>query len=262
MSGTPDVIKPHKPLIRARYKKAPNINGRNFWEKTAVKVEEPVPKLEEPVPKVEEQVPKVEESVSNIEIPEGEPISTETINITGRKFEIRYDKENRSRRAEVFSGSPTNKKLTENEEDLLKAIGITNETRGELLPYLADFFNSLPSCQSSSQMLTNRRCEIAYYIMWSVLLKARQATQQKIDNQHKAGITDLDTHQVAASVDAMATVKTTLSGQDHSEHMQIIDIVTRIENNLKNVKKAVNTLPKSGGGLSEMNRLFRKRSRI
>ena len=300
MSGTPDVIKHHRPLTRPRFLKGPK--GRKPIEKRQTenndddddeekKLKAQITALEKAAADkaaadkaaadkaaadkaaadkaaadkaAEDKASEEKEDnkeTTDVEIPEGEPTTSETINITGRKFEIRYDKANRARRAEVFTGK-SKKKLTETEEEVLKAIGITKDTRNELLPYLADFFNSLPSCQSSSQMLTNRRCEIAYYIMWSVLLKARQATQAKIDEQEKAGITDLDTHQIAASVDAMSSIKTTISGQNHSEHMEIIDIVTRIENNLKEVKTAVNSLPKKGGGLSEMNRLFRKRSRV
>jgi hypothetical protein len=201
-------------------------------------------KEEEEESKEEEEA---EESENGVIIPEGDPVGTETITITGRNYDIKYDIKNRKRRAEIFSGQST-KRLTENEEELLKALGITGKTRNELTPYLADFFNSLPKCHSSSQMLTNSRCEIAYYIMWSVLLKARQATHRQLEKEHSEGVSDIETQQIAASVDALASVKSASSSQNHTEHMQIIAIVSRIEESLKQVRAQVEKLPKKTSG--------------
>ena len=245
-----------KPKLKPTPESEPTPTPEPTPEPTPTPTPEPTPELK---PEAEQEEPTSEKSLV---IAEGDPSSLETISITGRKYKINYDKANRERRAGIFSGTST-QSLAEPEEEVLQALGIKDDTRKELSPYLADFFNSLPTCHSSTQMMTNRRCEIAYYVMWSVLLKARQATQKNIDDQAKSGITDLDTHQIAASVDAMSAVSgSSDSSQNHKEHLQIIEIVTRIEDNLKTVKTAIDKLPKRGGGLSEMYRLFIKRSKL
>lgn len=280
MDGIPDVLKPPRqsPLIRRRFAKGPH-NPEDFIsrskqdkqnsEQEAKVVEEALveekreeePVVQEPVVEAKEELTEDtleedEEKTSEIKIPEGEPSGKETIKITGRTYELDFDLKNRKRRADIFSGN-SSKQLTEQEEELMKAIGITGSTKTELMPYLADFFNSLPKCHSSSQMLTNSRCEIAYYIMWSVLLKARQATQKKIEADNDSGITDIETQQIAASVDALSSIKgSPINNQNHREHMQIIDIVTRIETNLKEVKQAVDNLPKHGGARRYFQRSF------
>ena len=261
MGDTPDVLKPPKAHIRKRYVKGPS-EPADFIEKQKDKK----PKQEHPeeVKKEEEKEEEGHEEEQDEDsgpgdltlqdIPEGDPIGKETITITGRNYELNFDLASRKRRAEIFSGK-SSKKLTGPEEEVMTAIGITGATKTELMPYLADFFNSLPKCHSSAQMMTNSRCEIAYYIMWSVLLKARQSTQKQLDEEHKAGISDLETQQIAASVDALASLKgNPINNQDHREHMQIIDIVSRIESNLKEVKTAVDNLPKHGGA----KRFFRR----
>jgi hypothetical protein len=84
--------------------------------------------------------------------------------------------------------------------------------------------------------------------MWSVLLKARQATHRQLEKEHSEGVSDIETQQIAASVDALASVKSASSSQNHTEHMQIIAIVSRIEESLKQVRAQVEKLPKKTSG--------------
>ena len=109
MDGTPDVLKPHKPLIRSRFKKGQQVPDNLPLGKTPEPTPEPKPEPEpttetkaEPEPTTE-TTPKPGDTV--ITIGEGEPTGNETITITGRKYEIRYDNANRKRRADYFSGN-------------------------------------------------------------------------------------------------------------------------------------------------------------
>jgi hypothetical protein len=141
-------------------------------------------------------------------------------------------------------------------------------------------------CQSTTTLMTSRKCEVAYYIMWSVLLKARQDVQRKIDTARVAGLSDKAVYQMEARLNAMSNVKGTGSigdktfaalgehaKQSHEEHMHIEEILGRIEGKIDVLKTDVNVVKaKKGGsrsghsshsgsgyvktGLSEIRRLF------
>jgi len=168
----------------------------------------------------------------------GGPTGREIIHLAGQKYYIDYDKESRARRSDIFDKNVTTKKLTDDEQKLLDAIGVTENTKTSLKPHLAEFFNKLPFCQSSSQMITNRKCETAYYIIWSVLLKARQAAQQKI-NESASGLSDKETHMLSAATDAMSGVpgKSNLSANDKTG---IMAIIKQIESELSDIKTRLN----------------------
>ena len=171
--------------------------------------------------------------------------------LSGRSFYIDYDKAARARRKAIFTGSTT-EALTETENELLSTVGIVDETRDSLKPYLHDFFNALPSCQNTTTMMTSRKCEIAYYVMWSVLLKARQDVQRKIDDARVAGLPDNEVYQMEACVKAISDVKGTACKEDtktfeaitahatksHDEHMEIEEILKRIDSKINGLKSA------------------------
>lgn len=164
----------------------------------------------------------------------GGPTGRELIHLAGQKYYIDYDKEARKRRAEIFSKAGSKQVLKGDEPKLLEAIGLTDDTRAELSPHLAEFFNTLPSCQTSSQMITNRKCETAYYIIWSVLLKARQASQKALNSTSATSLTDTETYMLSAATDAMSGVP----GKSISENDStgIMAIIKQIETELADIK--------------------------
>ena len=98
--------------------------------------------------------------------------------------------------------------------------------------------------------------------MWSVLLKARQDVKRKIDEGHKNGMSDPETHQTAARIDAIgakilegpvapvALPVTALTGATgpcepagcHDEHKEIEDMISRLEAKLNSVKEGINSM--------------------
>jgi len=172
------------------------------------------------------------------------------VTLSGRSFYIDYDKAARTRRKAFFTGNPTSETLTDTENELLATVGIVDETRESLKTYLPDFFNALPSCQNTTTMMTSRKCEIAYYVMWSVLLKARQDVQRKIDDARVAGLPDNEVYQMEACVKAISDVKgtgcknegktlaaiTEHATKSHDEHMEIEEILKRIDGKIDVLK--------------------------
>jgi hypothetical protein len=197
------------------------------------------------------------------------------IKLAGRDYYIDYDGSAQCRRKAFFCGD-TNFTLTDQEDTLLKSIGIEDETRKNLAPYLYDFFEALPNCQTTTQMLTSARCEVAYYVMWSVLLKARQDVKRKIDEGHKNGMSDPETHQTAARIDAIGAkilegpvapvaipVSAAVTGATgpceppgcHNEHKEIEDMIARLEAKLNSVKEGIDSMKGSPGtGTAEENK--------
>jgi hypothetical protein len=211
--------------------------------------------------------------------PQGDPTSSrpsgrEKITLSGRVFYIDYDNASRDRRKAVFTDPDTTETLVEPEESLLETVGITGDTRKAVQIYLNDFFDALPNCQTTTQMLTNRRCEVSYYVMWSVLLKARQEVVREMEDKRREGMPDQDVHQMQARLDAMGSVsKVRLDGssssasgpccdRDHEEHEDIKAIVENIKDNLEKARVDITNIKeaKRGGGLSEIERLFRRQT--
>ena len=193
------------------------------------------------------------------------PTGREKISLSGRNYFIDYDTSARARRKAVFTDPESTETLTDMENELLESIGITDDTRKSVAVYLDDFFNALPHCQSTTQMMTNRRCEISYYVMWSVLLKARQDVNRKIDEARTSQMPDKDVYQYEARLAAMTAVSGTgkfnADDQSHREHEEIKTILERIEENLKGARVDITDIKvkkQSGGGLREMERLFRR----
>ena len=185
------------------------------------------------------------------------PMGRVAVSLSGRSFFINYDKAARARRKTIFtsSGSSSTTKLTDEEEELLETVGIVDETRDSLKTYLPDFFNALPSCQNTTTMMTSRKCEIAYYVMWSVLLKARQDVQRKIDDARVANLPDREVYQLEARLNAISNIKgdgskssntavaiSNLAKQSHDEHAELEKVLKRIDGKIDVIKTNVNVL--------------------
>ena len=191
--------------------------------------------------------------------------------MSGRVFYINYDEASQDRRKGIFESESTDK-LTDDEEKLLATVGIVDATRKNLNPYLYDFFEALPDCQSTTQMMTSRQCETAYYVMWSVLMKARQDTQRNIDTANKEGhMPECEMYQTEARLAALSKIEgqgsataavSKLAEQSGKEHEEITEIIKRIETKIDIVKEGVDKFKnKMGvkGGSNRVANLFRRK---
>ena len=73
--------------------------------------------------------------------------------------------------------------LTQDELNILKSIGVDAELQKILRPYLAQFFEALPDCQSDVSIGLSSACEVPYYVLWAVDFANRFRTKQKVDEQ-------------------------------------------------------------------------------
>jgi len=209
----------------------------------------------------------------------GEDGGPKDIRLMGRTYTIYYDQGSKDRRKAYFTQGQGS--LEQPEEDILSNYGITGDARKSVSMFLPDFFDALPSCTGTTQLLVNRRCEVAYYVLWSILLKARQETQKVIDeNKKKDKLIDKDTYQIEERLHAFSGIKKSsgtsaelkaiaeLRDMDHTEHMEIEEMIKSLDNKLTQTESAIAGMKKdccskgkaAGGGLSEMERLFVKNS--
>jgi len=210
----------------------------------------------------------------------GEDGGPKDIRLMGRTYTIYYDQGSKDRRKAYFTQGQGS--LEQPEEDILSNYGITGDARKSVMMFLPDFFDALPSCTGTTQLLVNRRCEVAYYVLWSILLKARQETQKVIDeNKKKDKLIDKDTYQIEERLQAFSGIKSSsgtsaelkaigeLRNMDHTEHMEIEEMIKSLDTKLTQTESAIAGMKKEccakgktvgGGGLSEMERLFVKNS--
>ena len=178
----------------------------------------------------------------------GKIMDSEEVFIAGEKFIINYAEKERTRRRDIFLEKDDTQKLTDTEKALLDKLCITEDTYEAVRMYLYDFFESLPSCQSSIAVLSNRQCEVAYYVLWSVLLKARQDVQRKIDDAKKKSESDIKIQQYEARLKSMSVRNIApYNGpkpcdESHDEHIEIESLIKRLEEKLDSVKTKVNSM--------------------
>lgn len=190
----------------------------------------------------------------------GKIMDSEEVFIAGEKFIISYSEKNRTRRRDIFLEKDDEQKLTDVEKSLLDKLCITEDTYEAVRMYLYDFFESLPSCQSSIAVLSNRQCEVAYYVLWSVLLKARQDVQRKIDDAKKKSESDIKIQQYEARLKSMSVRNIApYNGpkpcdESHDEHIEIESLIKRLEDKLDSVKTKVNSM--KGGGCKLMDSML------
>jgi hypothetical protein len=123
---------------------------------------------------------------------------TSVITIYGKPFSIGFGEIDDARRRGYFKGSGGN--LTPQEKSLLLSIGIDVILENSLKPYLADFFSSLQTCSSDTNLILSKDCETAYFVLWSALFHNRAETTRRMAVDSGGVIDDLDLAQDSALI--------------------------------------------------------------
>lgn len=127
---------------------------------------------------------------------------TAVIHLANKTFRIFVSENDKQRRIQYSKEEP-GVDLTAEEREILTSLGVDPILEKALRPYLAEFFNTLPNCNTDSKLILNKECETAHYVIWSTLFNMKKDTKARLEeNKEKyPGGTDLNVAMIGALTD-------------------------------------------------------------
>ena len=122
-----------------------------------------------------------------------------TIYLANKGFSLPVGRLDSARRKAYFANPADPKsQLVPEEIEILTALGINlGEPKAleALKPYLAQFFDQLPQCQSDSSVILSKECEVVHHVLWTTLFNARNRSDiaHKLNWEKKKPLADLST---------------------------------------------------------------------
>jgi hypothetical protein len=71
-------------------------------------------------------------------------------------------------------------------------MGIDCAMENTLKPYLAEFFDVLPKCQSDTAVVLSKECEVPYYVLWATKFAEHANTLERIKENKETTRTRMD----------------------------------------------------------------------
>ena len=75
--------------------------------------------------------------------------------------------------------------LRPEEQAILDAIHIDDRLRGMLRPYLAEFFEQLPRCQTDASLVLSKECQVPHHVVWSAFFDSHARAKDVLFNNRK-----------------------------------------------------------------------------
>lgn len=82
--------------------------------------------------------------------------------------------------------------LTPEEQAILKTIGIDDRLKGMLRPYLAEFFEKLPQCQTESSLVLSKECQVPHHVVWSAYFDSHARARNVLLHNRKLFTPQMD----------------------------------------------------------------------
>ena len=111
------------------------------------------------------------------------------VTVAGATFTISTNSEADTRRRAYFSSGAGS--LARDELNLLKHLGI-DAKQSPLKQMLAEFFMTLPDCQSDASLYTKVRCELPYRVLWQSMWLKRTPSDSKVPRLGSFALGELD----------------------------------------------------------------------
>lgn len=108
-----------------------------------------------------------------------------TVQLGNQTFHYNNTKADHERRVLYFKHQ-SGATLDAGEQDILDSLGVDKETEESLAPYLADFFHVLPDCSTPTSLTLSKKCELPYYVLWSIMFANKQTTEKRLETQGRA----------------------------------------------------------------------------
>ena len=82
--------------------------------------------------------------------------------------------------------------LLPHEQAILTSIGIDTKLESTLKPYLSEFFEKLPLCQTDTSLVLNKECEVPHYVVWSALFDSHKRAKDTLLQNRKTFTPQMD----------------------------------------------------------------------
>ena len=134
-------------------------------------------------------------------------MSTDIVKVSNKSYSVSQLPTDCARRRKYFNtfkedtGSG-NGELTSEESQILKDLGMDAKMINTLKMYLPIFFDNLQSCSSDSSLILNKKCNIPYYVLWSIMLANKEATDKRL-RENKL---NQSTHQLGVAMNSATIV--------------------------------------------------------
>ncbi|NBT46976.1 MAG: hypothetical protein EBT07_04040 [Actinobacteria bacterium] len=106
-----------------------------------------------------------------------------SVRLGKQSFPLSNSLDDRVRR-DLYFKNGTGSLLPE-EQKILDAIGIDKRLEGTLKPYLSEFFEKLPECQTDTSLVLSKNCEIPHFVVWSALFDSHARSQEAVVKNRK-----------------------------------------------------------------------------
>jgi hypothetical protein len=150
-------------------------------------------------------------------------MSTDVVKISNKAYTILQDVESRLRRRNYFrTYTETSKNTLTNEElKLLKDLGLNDSKMINTLKlYLPTFFDNLYMCSSDASMILHKNCNIPYFVLWSIMIANKQATDERLrENRFKES-----THLLGVAINTATVNQLRPKLDEYDELFQLIVI--------------------------------------
>jgi hypothetical protein len=137
-------------------------------------------------------------------------MSTDIVKISNKAYSISQAISDRVRRRKYFtsytSDNESKNTLTDEELKLLKDLGLDSKMINTLKLYLPTFFDNLYMCSSDASMVLHKNCNIPYFVLWSIMIANKQATDERLrENRFKESIHLLNVAKHTATIQQLQT---------------------------------------------------------
>ena len=120
------------------------------------------------------------------------------------------------------------------EQAILTMLGIDQDMEESLRPYLGDFFDALPDCQSDTSLYLHKQCEIPYFVLWTTKFAGHTNSEQRKQENQKTHLAETDV-EMAIDESFVHDIQPELSEIDqiftlihkvHTQQPKVVDIET------------------------------------
>lgn len=105
-------------------------------------------------------------------------------------FPLSNTLEDKVRRERYFKNGSG--ELTAEEQAILKTVGIDDRLKGMLRPYLAEFFEKLPQCQTDTSLVLSKECQVPHHVVWSALFDSHTRAKNVLLHNRKLFTPQMD----------------------------------------------------------------------